>query len=577
MADFKLSRRGKSPAATQTQDQNQSLMSQAAGYGASGLHTLGSVLSYPSRLLWSGIGSAAGMKSGPVKLLDSSGSYEAADVLEHLGVLPKNNTEWAWSDVLPDALRLGANVIGDPTSWLGIGGLTRAGVTAAKAGTATRGLTNAIRSGERGLLSFHTPLSRYSAGAVGTGGQVASALENVGRRTGVTQAVQAAGESLPFRIARAQFDARVAGKMHPAIQRHAAHFDEQRRAAQNALDRDILSMATNHANEGLVDPDHGMILRDLVEGMPHHQATPVHQQRAAEMSAVKDAMHAQERALGINIGDLVDDDVTHFPRRISEGVDLPGTQHGFEMAANRVHSRDPVWMNLWGTNNINRLLTDPIVDQAIQGASHLPVGDQIAVATNALRSQFPQHNPDQLAEIAAKMVGVPELRTQGLFGNHPLFDLSSAATASNRRVHSALHAYHAVSDSLHAGPHGTNLAGWLADAGFDPEIAAGHIGQLSGRSAADVLASHIPDDLAQELRTLTPGYRSPPADQAASGLFKSLGAIWKAATLAHPASRVRDFASGIVQNALMGHMTPQGVADARNIVKGLPLGGNYAQ
>jgi len=570
MADFRLSKRSKKQAELQPEPADEtSLMGHVGNAALGGLHTVGSILSLPGRVGYGALNALAGGEGGVGNLnpLDSRGGITPSGFLENMGLHPKNDpTSWGWDD----GTRLAIDIAGDPLTWLSAGTLTPAGQAASRAGTLTRGLTNSIRTGERALVGLKNPLTGETLAHAGTGANVANTLENAAARTGLDRAAQAVGNSAPVRHARAMMDARFGGKLHPAIQRHAVETDEARRTAQNMLKRDVLAMATRQAGQQMTDPVHSEILRDILEGVPNQAATPAHHAIANDMRAMKDAWHARDQAMGIRTGDLVDD-VVHFPRHLSAGVDVAANP-GVELLSNRVRQRDDVYRNLGGTNEINRILRNPRVDAAIQQAQNLPFDQQVTRAHQVLQAEYPHLDADQLQEIAARVVGVPELRTQGLFGNHPLYDMHISGQAANNRQAAAQQLFRSVGDSL--GNEGVPVGQFLEGAGFVPQVAAQHIANHAGVGIGDVLNSRIPADLAQELSTMTPGYRSPPAVQNAGGVISSLGSIWKSATLAHPASRVRDFLSALAQNTL----TQQGNAlgEASRVARAQPLARNYS-
>lgn len=582
---------------------SRSLLSQAGGAAASGLHTIGSILSTPSRVLWGTLNGIAGGEGGfgNMNPLDSTGGIELSHVLGNAGLIAKNDpSRWEWGDLGRGLV----DITGDPTSWMGVGGLTKAGVAASKSSAGvTRGFSNAIREGERGLISFHHPLSSVSRGAVGTGESVADAVEQVAQKTGASKAATTLAQSAPVRYGKALMQSSMKGKTHAEIQKHAAEIDSTNRSMKNAIDKNVYALALRHKKEGFAEPGHAEMMRDALEQVPGLSTTTDHHGIVNDMVNLKNAMHAADKKHGIRTGDLVDDDVAHFPRYISEGVDL-GTSPEFSKASRSVPTRDDVWKQLGGTNSINRLLTNKHTDSVIKANASLPIDAQVAAATQSLIEQHPKFDAEKLGAIAAKMVGTPKLREQGLFGNHPLHDLRKYMHHWTDRQTNAELMYRSMAGQLGQPGQGQTVRQFLQGVDMDPEIGAATIARILGRntdSAAtgigrladaensgirrltnesagqydDILNQTIPDDLAGQLRSLTPGYTSPPADTAIADALKSLTTVWKASTLAHPATRVRDAVSGVVQNALMGHSAAGGWNEARNIALNRPLARSY--
>lgn len=595
MADFRVSKakkKGESKearpvAVTPDPEVSRSLLAKVGGGTASGLHTIGSILSTPSRVLWGSINGLAGGEGGfgNMNPLDSTGGIELSHVLGNAGVIAKNDpTKWEWGDLGRGLV----DIAGDPTSWAGVGGLTRAGVTASKltagtAGALERGVINQFRAGQRGIVSVHHPLSVESRGAFGTGAAVGDAIESGLNRSGATRVTNAVGNFTPIRQLRAAFDSRMKGKTEQAIQRYAPHLHELEKATENHIKREHYAMAMNHYREGFHQPGQQELLRDVAERVA--TGTPVHHAAVDQMRLYREQAHAMDKVYGIRgaHGDNIDD-VADFPRFLSQGVDL-GEGHGWPANTINSPSRQDVYKNLGGTNAINRMVTDPVVDQAINAASHLPIQDQIARATHVLMANNPHIvDHDQLGDLARKMVGTPAMRQEGLFGNYLLNDLTAYRLSRNKVHRNADVMFNAISDSMHDGPHGQNVRQFLQGAGFhEPEVAAAHIARIQhphgAANAAHVQAilnAHIPDNLAHELRTFAPGYTSEPAVRGLLDSAKSLQTIWKAAMLAMPASRTRDFAGGVLQNAAMEHAGPTGFNLARNMVHAQPLGRDFS-
>ena len=209
--------------------------------GLSGLHTLGSMSSYPSRLVHGAINSATGCEGGfgNTSLMDSSGGIEMSRHLERAGLIEKNDpTKWELRDPLAGMV----DVAGDPTSWIGLGALTKKGADLAKLGrhatteavghageAAAEGLKkgwlNQIKAGERGLIGFRAhPLAAEAVAPDGflSGKGTAAALTSIGNAPGIKQIGDLASAARNTKLA-SQFigaaDGRVGGMIDPDLQR----------------------------------------------------------------------------------------------------------------------------------------------------------------------------------------------------------------------------------------------------------------------------------------------------------------------------------------------------------------------
>lgn len=221
MADFRLTPRNKREEATPAAAVPQSTL---LGHVGSAVHTLGSILSAPSRLVHGTINAVTGGEGGFGNLdpLDSTGGIEGSRHLIRAGILAENDpTRWELGDIGRGV----ADLALDPTSWIGIGGVTKAGSAAAKAGTLTRGLIPAIAKGERALINIRSPLG-HALGDIGGNSATAAALTraaaSVSANPIVRRIVQAApvqaiarGASKVGRVIRGNMDARYNGVIHP--------------------------------------------------------------------------------------------------------------------------------------------------------------------------------------------------------------------------------------------------------------------------------------------------------------------------------------------------------------------------
>lgn len=235
MAEFSVVRRkAKKPAADVqdlTQEDQSSLLSKAGAGAMSGLHTIGSFLSWPSRLLHGGINAAVGGKGGfgenYLNPFDSRGSVEGSRHLINAGILPENNpNEWEWSDFHRGL----ADFALDPTTYAGPG-LTKLGLQAGKTGALAAGRVAQTANKQRALLNIGLPFMEPAI-SIGTGPGVAKALQNVGKYSGLTRASNAVKASFPVRAGKAWFDARHQGLMHPTAQKEAAAATDEMRKLQ---------------------------------------------------------------------------------------------------------------------------------------------------------------------------------------------------------------------------------------------------------------------------------------------------------------------------------------------------------
>lgn len=243
MADFQVIRRkGKKSAVEQpqelTQEDQSSLLSKAGAGAMSGLHTVGSILSWPSRLVHGAINAAVGGKEGfgenYLNPFDSRGGVEGSRHLINAGILPENNpNEWEWGDLGRGV----ADLALDPTTYMGPG-LTKIGRAAEKGGTLAAGRIAQTANNQRALLNVGLPFSDPIL-SIGTGAGTAKALSTIGKKTGLTAATNAVKKSYPVRAMGALFDSRKQGLTQATAQEQAMKATDEMRKLQTATRGDI--------------------------------------------------------------------------------------------------------------------------------------------------------------------------------------------------------------------------------------------------------------------------------------------------------------------------------------------------
>lgn len=343
MADFRVSKAKKKGeqstarpvAVTPDPEVSRSLLAKVGVGAASGLHTIGSILSTPSRVLWGSINGLAGGDGGfgNMNPLDSTGGIELSHVLGNAGVIAKNDpTKWEWGDLGRGLV----DIAGDPTSYLGAGVLTKSGVGAAKAGTLAATKLQQVAKGERALLSVVNPLTRAPIASVGHGAGVASALEQVGQKTGLSRVVKAAHDSDLATYMRQKFHASAMNRSTVATQGMAkSAFREQ---DSRLADVDLMSSnaVRNMQNVGPSDPR--LEMHRIEMGKPGPEIAP--------LVGAAHASHKEYQDVGGKIADLnnsvkqytkagpkralvtrVYDNSGNIVRRIDNTVGDPGLQY----------------------------------------------------------------------------------------------------------------------------------------------------------------------------------------------------------------------------------------------------------
>lgn len=291
MAGFRLSKKQSQPEQAGVnqpdldQEQQAGLLSTLGGGAMSGLHTVGSLMSAPSRAIWGSVNGMAGGDGGYGNMnpWDSTGGVEASHVLGNAGLIAKNDpTRWELiphfqnGQINPGDLGRGIiDMLGDPTSYIGVGALTKAGSKAAREGARVAGFANQLRQGHRAALTFGLPFSEASH-AIGTGEKAAKIFES----TGIPKLAAKAAKSAPVRHIRGVFDWMTGGKTHADVQPHMPEYFKALQDAKHENAGVILRHASQLRKSGHISLDDEDNLRKAFEGLgghdPHGHAEEFH-------------------------------------------------------------------------------------------------------------------------------------------------------------------------------------------------------------------------------------------------------------------------------------------------------------
>jgi len=308
MAQFRLTKKDKPKQAEPVSpQQSASLLQQAGGTALSGLHTLGSLLSAPSRRLWGNVSAATGHDAGNMSLLDSTGGKELSHVLGEQGVIaPNDESKWEFMPGFDHQGRFNPgdigrgliDIAGDPTSWLLPLGLTQRGIGIAKQGRHLLAptLLQQIRNGERGLVGLTHPLSAASHGAVGTGQAVADAIHGASERTGFGRLYRAVADSPLVTVPKKMLHASSMGRSTAPTQRMAEGAYRTIGEGHNEIGEHVVNTARN---------------MELMAGGPRGSDVERHMiemgRTSPEMHEIKhyaDELHRMKQDIGIPTDDL---------------------------------------------------------------------------------------------------------------------------------------------------------------------------------------------------------------------------------------------------------------------------------
>jgi hypothetical protein len=598
-----------------------SLLRQIGRGGTSGLHTVGSLLSTPSRLLWGTANALAGGKGGFGNLdpLDATGGIELADFLGNMGVVPKNDpNKWEWGDLGRGAL----NIAGDPLSYLTPLPLTKAGRAAYDARKLTKGVIPSIRSRERALVGLQVPFAVRPQATYGTGAGVADTLQAGATAIDKTPVVGAAVRGANSvaepvgRWLRSKFDQPgTMGAQSVLGQQAGGQTFRNVQAGHEELLQRLLAPLQKLKKAGKLDEASARAHREWIETRDPKLFTSF---SAAEREALNELVNLppdmlrRAEAAGVQIGPLSDPAGTSFWYRQATGGKR-GYRSARRLGVLQGFTR--------GTEGVNRLMEDPdivgLAAQIIAGTSSRVLrGNALKQARGRLAAKIEQKygkeilptmaqrtksgkpvwqkdaagnivkdaagNPvqaqvsryDELANMLSRKSALNWLG-KGMFRNHFLLDAYKAARSQSTRIGKLDALVDVLSKPGAVGTVGEMpVSAIFARVGGKESLLKGanservitRILQAQGKKVTPAAIKRfrkmkVAPDLAADLRdkVLAPAVRKPQGP--GSKLFSTASNLWKAGVLTHPARIMRDLTSGFVRRGEMGLQGSTGLAD----------------
>lgn len=561
-----------------TEDQ-QTMLGALGGAAMSGLHRIGSVISAPSRLIHgtinAGLDKALGTDTGGfgnLNPIDSTGGIEGSKHLERMGLLaPNDPTKWEWRDPLAGA----ADIALDPLSYAFGVGLAKRGASA---------------------LSKATGLTDYV----------------------LKPAVSAAKKSFPVRAWRGNMSASVQGVMDPVLQDLMVPNYNIKRHARNKAAELATRWGMEQKAAGFSDKLLRQVLEDVVDPSTISNSThrTVLTRMKKEHDAIRDdifnSMNKRGTGYSSRLADVTPSGMNlgWAGRRRSRGAG--GVAEAFATSGiNDSKLRKYIFKGVeGGTARLNEILHEAAT--AAKGmsdyrkvAAHLEAnyGKEIAktfknskgrdVNRYKALGRYILKNKDFLSGAVTDASG--NVRPNYLFGNSPIDDMAGSYQRALIRKTNADTLGEALAKFVSAPPatppkpqEATTVRALLAGlkyrphnkggAGFVEHVASRHAPEILARTGIDISSPKNMDALldmvvtpkqATELKLLSPRFSAPAAMDETTNVFRRGMSGWKAYTLAFPASRMRDAASGGAQNVLrFGMSGALGYGDAARVLRG---------
>lgn len=497
--------------------------------GASAIHKLASLASYPSRLMYGGLNAAQGMPGGygNTSILDGEGGIEASQYLANngYGFFKNDPNKWEWRDPASGVV----DIFGDPTTYIpAVAPLRLLGKGLSAASKAT-GLTKKIASSEIGLL------------------------------------------------ARAAFDSSVKGTYSKHVQPHVSKYTSNLAARDNDTTERILRISKEQKDRGISERD----LRLSYEGLG--PATRYN----AETSAMLEASRSKDEILGTGSGGarLVDPYAGYHPRYLSGGVAKEEnrafrTTSTLSARTAEDAGREEMFKGFrLGTVGVDDLLQDADLHRTIDSGGNLQ--DAIALKYGGIIDRdipvggsFPPRDRYKLLSDYMRMN--PKTR-EGIYKNAVHADLLRHELNKNKQHAGAELMMAAIPDAakpMVSGGSGIRIDEFLNERGYKRETLEGVAAKM-GMTPDEAGQQVITDHVAKELSRFTPDFVAPQYASRIGEKLKGNMRWMKALTLAFPQSRGRDFGGGVAQNLLMNQFSLGSYADADKLMRGGLVSGDY--
>lgn len=479
--------------------------------------------------------------SDTLGLTNPEESVSGRDLLEQYGAIGQNTPGLDWGDVAG----FGAEVLLDPTTYMGVGLLTKGGKAAAKAGTLTKGLGKQIAAGERSLLSFGLPFTQ--------GAELGAGSKAVGET--VQAGIDAVKQSPVGRGTRALFDWQVGGHYQPMEQAIAEVRSEllpkrkqEISAAYQPLVEEVDALFPKYADElfasgyGIQRPDLRMqfedYLRNLRETGDHLQQgfTPAFRFQAEQLvdkfGTLRDTLHNEAIEMGARAPEL-GGSLKHDPRFANRNRPASITAGRRDILKDLPH------------DVVNKMGLDPQLRTS--------KGWTRDHALNTVVNRYGQHlnapDPKSLLTMAESVVdefaGKPVER---IFKNLMTKDTETYLMKWTKR-NAQLEATHKVFGENLLPHGGVSVPSAFSQLGLDSEKAIGYLSKQTGLAPDALAKMEIPADVLAAVGAVQKKLTSPEWESRLLGWYDNVMNLWKRYTLAMPATQARNFTGGQFVNA----------------------------
>lgn len=344
------------------------------------------------------------------------------------------------------------------------------------------------------------------------------------------------------------------------------------------------------------DDDHARALRRLYEGVDA-PPTPELGEHVGMVREVVDPMVADAQEWGMRGSELFDSRIRYFPRfKSMELRDVQGSRRIVSAFDPQDVGRDEFLKDLGqGTDTIFQMLEDPIIRDAIDNGSKVDdiaqligsrFGGQVPASYIDSATQSVKDRHEALARWFTKMDD--DVRASGVFGNHPLQDLSARLVSAYETREVGKEALRQLVDptTLKEAFRTTTTPGQtvklkevLDKIGFFPgdekSGALKKFMELSGyKNPGEKLIEAagslpLPQDFAEDLVRYVQSFKSPEAANEIIQAVDSVTNLFKGAvTSPWPAFHVRNLMSGQWQNWAAGQWSVRSLRDADRVMRG---------
>lgn len=367
------------------------------------------------------------------------------------------------------------------------------------------------------------------------------------------------------------FDSKLKDTKTPLGQELAKGLFHGQEAGESRARGAIVDYVNRIQKSGMADPDQADELRRIFEDPAYRAAaSPEMRGLADDIRVNLDRVLTESESLGLPVSQLMDDTIDYFPRFMTDSVRQSGrgVREAFSTFDTSSLQRQEILRGIeGGTASIKEIIQHPNIKSAIDG------GHPKEAIASEIESLFPGRVPAETIESFSDYIkGLPEeAREVGLFGNHPMVDLTARLKSGEDSIEAAKTVYEGLAQPgvLSQSYDGVKLGKLLGDLGFGVEESRKVLSSKTGVSVKALKGMVVEPGLAEDLGRFMKGFSSPePVNEIMQAVDSVTNFTKGMLTGVWPSFHVRNLTSGQFQNWVGGVFSGESIKQAHSMMRG---------